>query len=349
MTKINNGDMIKNIRCCYFLRLEWISMRFIHINQYDQEHMQLAKPVYDRFRRILLNASSTINPKYLEKLRDIGIMNLIVEDAVSQGITMEELVDMPTWMDVIQYLGEAYEAVQTNKPFPLKNMLTGVGKLISETRQRSILLPIPSTSVATELRPFAHCVNVTILALQVAKGLKYNDIMMRDLALGCLLHDLGKAVTTDARKHPEEGFNALRKVREISLLSAHVAFQHHEMLDGSGYPRAIGGKDFHEYAQICGMCNLYENMTTTQEIPSHEAIERLMTMSGKGYDVSILHAFVTSVPSYPPGAKVLLSNGQSAIVTRIVSHMQRPMIRFLETKEELSLADNPTLMVTKTL
>ncbi|MDQ1910189.1 HD domain-containing protein [Paenibacillus sp. GD4] len=324
-------------------------MRFIHITQYDEQLMMLAKPVYDRFRRILLSANSRINPKYLDKLKEIGIHSLIVEDAISKGITMEELVDMPTWMDVIQTLNETYDAVQTKKPFPLKNVQAAIGKLILETRQRSLVLPIPASSVATELKPYAHSVNVAILALQVAKGLNYNDMMLRDLALGCLLHDIGKAVTADSKKHPEEGFEVIRRVREASLLSAHIAFQHHERVDGTGYPRGIAGKDFHEYAQICGMCNRYENMTSAEGIPSHDAIERLMALSGSAYDVHLLHAFVTSVPSYPPGSKVLLNNGKYAIVTKIVSHMQRPMVRYLETEEELLLADHPTVMVTQTI
>ncbi len=117
-----------------------------------------------------------------------------MEDAESKGITLEDMIDIPSWLDIVQCVQEAFEAVT----------------------------------------------------------------MLRDLAVGWSSHDIGKAVTGEDKGHPEAGFSILRDIREISLLSAHVAFQHHETISGQGYPRSIRGNAFH-YAQICGECNMYEN------------------------------------------------------------------------------------------
>lgn len=321
-------------------------MRMIPIAKYEQDKMQLSKPVYDRYRRILLAANSTIHPKYLEKLIEIGIRSLYVEDAESKGISMEELIDMPTWMDIIELLSEVYTSVKSKKPVHLVKLNASVGQLMLEVKRRPLLLPIPTSALPDEVRPYAHSVNVAILALQIGKSLGYNDIMLRDLGLGCLLHDIGKAVTADSKKHPEEGFAVLRGVRELNLLAAHVAFQHHETLDGKGYPRGISGNAFHEYAQIGGVCNLYENMVSEKDIPSHEAMEYIMTLSSTGYAPHVVEAFVRTIPSYPPGTMVQLNNGKLAIVVKITSHMQRPVVRYLDTGESLSLADHPTVLVT---
>ncbi|CAN7763978.1 HD domain-containing protein [Paenibacillus sp. LjRoot153] len=324
-------------------------MRLISINEYDETSMQLAKPVYDAKLRVLLAAGNTIHTKYLERLKEVKISHLIVEDKISEGITLEELLDMPTWLEVIKTVELSYDMVKIQKPIPLKSLLQCVGRLIVEMKIRPILLPVPITVIVGELKTYAHAVNVTLMALQIGKYMGYNDLQLRDLAVGCLLHDIGKAVTDDTSKHPEEGFNILRSVREISLLSAHVAFQHHETIDGLGYPRSLEGQAVHDYAQICALANLYDNLISDEEFSPHEAIEVIMGQYGRTYAEQLVQAFVKSIPPYPPGTKIQLNDGQEAIVTRIGSHMQRPDIRNTSNQIELSLAENSTLIIVGTL
>lgn len=324
-------------------------MRLISINEYDVTSMQLAKPVYDAKRRVLLAAGNTIHPKYLERLKEIKISHLIVEDRVSEGISLEELLDMPTWLDITDTVKMSFEAVKMQKPIPLRSLLQCVGKLIAEMRTRPILLPIPTTVIADELKRYAHAVNVALMALQIGNKLGHNELQLRDLALGCLLHDIGKAVTDDRSKHPEEGFKILRNIREISLLSAHVAYQHHETIDGNGYPRSIKGNALHEYAQICALANMYDHLISDENVPPYEAIEVIMGQNGRTYTEQVVHAFISSIPPYPPGTKIRLNDGNEAIVVRIRNHMQRPDIRYIANHNELSLAENPTMMIVATM
>ncbi|WP_438444939.1 HD-GYP domain-containing protein [Gorillibacterium sp. sgz5001074] len=324
-------------------------MRIVSIHKYNEKTMQLAKPVFDRFRRILLAAGNTVHPKYIEKMKEIGIRTLFVEDAESRGITMEELIDMPTWMDVIEVVAETFAAAKARRPLPVLKLNASAGKLIAEVKHRPLVLPIQTSSMPDEVQPYAHAVNVALLALQIGKSMGYNDLMLRDLAIGCLIHDIGKAVAAREDDHPQEGFNLLRNVRELNLLAAHIAFQHHERFDGTGYPRGISGNAFHEYAQICGLCNQYENMTSNKDLTSHEVMEYIMTLSGTAYAPAIVDVFVRVIPSYPPGALVQLHNGRPAIVVKISSHMQRPTIRYTDTGEELALTDHPTLVISRSI
>ncbi|TJY42606.1 HD domain-containing protein [Cohnella pontilimi] len=318
-------------------------MRVIPITQYHESTMQLAQPVYDRQRRILLSAPQFIHPKYLAKLQEVGIRTLFVEDAESRGITLEEMMDIPSWLDVVQAVQETYDAVAARKTFPLRGIQQAAGRLIKEMQGRQLVLGVPPSTLAENLRPYAHAVNVSIMALQVGKLLGYHELMLRDLAIGCLLHDIGKATGKENEEHPAAGFEIMRSVRELNLLSAHVAFQHHERMDGQGYPRGIQGNAFVQYAQVCGLCNAYENLI--EKVPPHEAMEMVMAWSGRAYSVEIVQAFVRAVPAYPPGTKIRLQAGEEAIVTKITSHMQRPVVRRLTTGEEISLADEPTIMI----
>lgn len=307
--------------------------------------MQLAKPVYNENYKLLLAAGNTIHPKYLEKLIEIGISHLIVEDKESRGITLDEMLDMPTWMDAIQGVQAVYEDVTKNNNFSIRIIQTIANTLVSEVKRRKAIIVAPSTIINNELRSYAHAVNVTLLSLMVGKALMYNDIQLRDLAIGCLLHDIGKVVTSDEMEHPQKGFDLLRKIREINLMSAHIVYQHHETIDGSGYPRGIEGNNILEFAQICGVANVYENMVSKENIAPHEAVEFIMTLHGSKYFERVVQAFCAEIPSYPPGSKVFLHNKEIAIVTRITSHMQRPVVQILSSGEEIALVDNPSLTI----
>lgn len=324
-------------------------MRVIPITEYNEQAMQLARAVYDSRGRVLLAANHTVHPKYLERFKHMGISHLVIEDSESKGITLEEMLDIPTWLELIEHVKLAYTAAAEHKPFPTKQLFQGAKSLADEVKRRPVAISVPVTAIAAELHSYAHAVNVALLSLQIAKSLSYNDLQLRDLAVGCLLHDIGKGLCSGRDGHPEAGFNYLRSVREVSLLSAHVAFQHHEQYDGSGFPRKISGTEIHEYAQICGLANFYENLVSVLHVAPHEAIEAVMAQHGSGYDPRIVQSFVQGVAPYPPGSKVVLSNGETAIVTRIDSHLQRPTVRSLTTGREVPLAEHPTLMIARHL
>ncbi len=320
-------------------------MRLIQLSDYDEQLMQLAKPVYDAQGRILLAANNKIHSKFLERLMQVGVSYVVIEDAESKGITLDEMLDMPAWLDVILIVREGYLSVAGKKPLPLRNILKGVDKLIADVKYRPVVMSVPISTIPVELQLYAHVVNVTLLSLQIAKQFGYNDLQLRDLAVGCLLHDIGKTIIDDQNKHPEAGFNILRNIKEISLLSAHVAFQHHETYDGKGYPRGISGKEMLEYAQICGIANMYENLLSKKNMPPHEAIEVIMALNGTSFKETVVHAFAKGIAPYPPGTKIILNNGERAIVTKIKSHIQRPFVRYLSSGHEVSLADYPNIMI----
>lgn len=322
-------------------------MRLISIDEYKPKLMQLARPIYDRQRRVLLGAGRSIHPVYLKKLIELDIRYIFVEDAVAFGITMEEMVDHPTWMDAIEAVQKAYEALSRKEELPIRDLQRQVTRLIDEVASRKALFLIPTLSLADELRAYAHTVNVTILSLQLAKKLGISQIPLKDLAMGCLLHDIGKVLVKDGENHCLVGFDYLRKVREVSLLSAHVAYQHHEAIDGSGEPRGLQGKEIHEFAQICGIANLYDNALTVEGMPPHEAMEFIMTKSGTIFSQELVNLFVQQVPYYIPGTQVILNNGRQGVITKIVGNIHRPFVRYLDTNEEISLAKDHTLLISK--
>ncbi|MDZ5471211.1 HD domain-containing protein [Bacillus sp. 31A1R] len=320
-------------------------MRFIHVSQYDYDTMQLAQPIYDRMKRILLAAGRTIHPKYLDRIKEMKISTLLVEDAVSKGISLDEMLDMPTWLDTLKVIQDSYELASKNQLLNILILQKTITTIIQEVQKRKIIVLVPTSSVANELKEYAHIINVTLLAIQIGKSMGYNNAQLRDLAMGSLLHDIGKVLTDDPHQHPNAGFDYIRRNREISLVSAHVAFQHHETMNGKGFPRSIVGEQFLETAQICGLANYYERLISEGDTLPHVALEMIMVKSGIEYSENVIQAFVNSIPSYIPGTKIKLSNEQDGVVIGIKTHLHRPVVRLLENEEEVDLASNPSLMI----
>lgn len=331
------------------MSVEGVAMRLIRIDEYEPRTMQLAKPVFDRHKRVLLAAGRSIHPTYLKKLIDLDIRYLFIEDAESFGISMEEMLDVPTWVDAVDVVQAVYKAVEKKEELPIRPLQQLAITLVEEVKKRKAILLIPASSLTEELRGFAHSVNVTLLALQIAKKYQISHMQIRDLAIGALLHDIGKALTPVEDDHPRVGFEYLRKTREVSLLSAHVAFQHHEAFDGRGIPRGLREKEIHEFAQICSIANFYENALSKKGIPPHEVMEYVMSKSGTLFSTGLVKLFVQGVPQFIPGTKVILNNGRRAMVTKVTVNIQRPSVRYLDTNEEISLGDNHTLLITKVL
>jgi putative nucleotidyltransferase with HDIG domain len=328
---------------------EKIIMQLIDISKYNHDTMQLARPIYDRMRRVLLTAGRTIHPKLLTRIQDMGITTLMVEDADSTGITMDEMLDMPTWMDTIEVVQKSYQLIEKNQPLNVVELQKITAKIIYEVLKRKTIFLVPSSSVTKELKQYAHSVNVTLLCIQTAKQMKYTNSKLRDLAIGAILHDIGKGQAKEPSEHPLIGFEIIRKHREFSLLSAHIAYQHHEILNGKGFPRGLSGDEILEFPQICAVANIYENLISSGKVLPHEALELIMTKHEIEIKGKVIEAFVNSIPSYIPGTKVLLSNNQKGIVCRIQDYFHRPVVRLFDGNEEINLAENPSILVKEIL
>jgi putative nucleotidyltransferase with HDIG domain len=319
----------------------------IGIEEYKKETMQLGEPVYDFKKRILLAKGSTIHPKYMVKLKEIGIRSLIIEDVISAGITLDEMIDMSIWIDAITAVEKAFDQVKSGKQVTLIELQKTVKKLINEVGQRQAIVLMPTSTIDEKLAPYAHAVNVTLLALQIAKRMSFNQLQLNSLGFGCLLHDIGKAITSDPAQHPEKGFQILKANREISLLVTHIAFQHHECFDGSGYPRGIKRSEILEFAQVCSVANDYENMISKEGIQPNEALEIIMSLVDKKYSHAAVLSLTNGIISYPPGTHILLNNGKFGIVTRIDSHLHRPIIKIQGISQEVDLSEESTLIIEK--
>ncbi|MFB4164672.1 HD-GYP domain-containing protein [Alteribacillus sp. JSM 102045] len=145
----------------------------------------------------------------------------------------------------------------------IKAINQSVYTLIEEiSLNKDILLNLTDIRT-TDNALYVHSVNVCIMSILTGTKMGLDRVKLQELAIGALLHDIGKVIPESKRldeHHSWIGFNFLRKNKEISTLSSHIALAHHEHIDGSGVPRGMAGKDIHLLAKITAAANFYDNL-----------------------------------------------------------------------------------------
>lgn len=124
---------------------------------------------------------------------------------------------------------------------------------------------------------------------------------------------LSKREYGKVKKHPTYGYKILKQAG-FSEAIAQIVLQHHERIDGRGYPARLRGQYINPDAQIVGLVDTYEALTHNRpyrgRFPANEAMQTIIKLKDVGFDNNLIKALLTGISFYPIGSKVRLSNGE---------------------------------------
>jgi HD-GYP domain-containing protein (c-di-GMP phosphodiesterase class II) len=161
---------------------------------------------------------------------------------------------------------------------------------------------------------YTHSVNVGVTAVMLAKELfRHSDAHdLGELGAGFFLHDLGK-VNVDSRiinkparlneeemnqmrTHPYQGYRILKEADALSDECKYIVLQHHELYDGSGYPKRLKGDDIHIYGRICCLADVFEALTAErsykQSMTRFDALKLMRDEMPNHFRRDLLNAFI---------------------------------------------------------
>lgn len=184
---------------------------------------------------------------------------------------------------------------------------------------------------------YYHAVNVAALALVLGRSLALDRDQLRLLGMAALFHDLGhqqipyKVLNKKSalskpelqlyRQHPRYGAEMAARIGTLPRDVVAVIQQHHENLDGSGYPRGLSADAITAQTRIISVVNRYDNLcngvTGKTGLSPYEAISRMYSRERQHYDPKVLNGFITNLGVYPPGSVVKLEDGRIAAVISI--------------------------------
>ena len=178
-----------------------------------------------------------------------------------------------------------------------------------------------------------HCLNVSILAIAFGRHLRMTSTDIEKLGLCGLLHDIGKMqipdevlnkpgkLTDEEKKimnsHPVNGRNLLMKSGDTPAYAIDAAFNHHERMDGKGYPRGLTSNEISSFSRVVSIVDAFDAMTSDRcydrSRSTLEALKEIYKERGKQFDEELALEFIQLIGPYPPGTIVELKNGMVGI------------------------------------
>ncbi|RBO84879.1 HD-GYP domain-containing protein [Marinomonas aquiplantarum] len=192
-----------------------------------------------------------------------------------------------------------------------------------------------------------HAIGMAVLGIHFAKAMKLDNAYVEVISLGALLFDLGRfrlpaaMVTkttkmTDSefdlfRKHIQFGEQILHKCDGIPKAVYQMLLDHHEKIDGSGYPAGKQDQEISVYGKMAAIIDAYDAITSEQShkpsIGPIKACQKLEKEAGLAFDKELLTVFLRSIGKVPVGSCVALSNGRVGFVLTLNKAFQPNLVR----------------------
>lgn len=315
----------------------------------------LAEAPTDGGGRPLMPGGTVLEASGIARLQVAGVQTVFVEDEAFRDMVFTSLVSAQTRRLAAAVFREAREKVRTQPTVPIPyapflRLAHAVAQDVHETPlDRASLMQNAHSAERDEV----HALNRAGLGAHLCNAMRMPRYA-HDVIVAGLVCDLGMlALPEDVRWEdreitPEEQAAVQAHVPEsVSLIGAREGWtavartavsQHHERVDGSGYPHGLKGDEIHFAARALAVCDVFAEMLLERAgrptLSPEEALAEVDGSAGSLFDYDVVVAFHRMVPPFPVGTEVELSTGERAVVLRVpLSLKQRPLVRVFADRE----------------
>ncbi|MEG0308722.1 MAG: HD-GYP domain-containing protein [Clostridium sp.] len=324
-------------------------MRLEYINTVKEDDV-LAKHVYGEDGRILLKAGVKLNSVYIKRLNELSVYCVYLEDDRLDDIEVEDekltVVKQET-MKSLKNISRGITCISGKVGDEYLNNIDQLVELIMEVGDvNKCLCDIRTHDNYT----FLHSINTGIMSVFFGINLGMKKWAISELGISGMLHDVGKLKVpaaiinkggklteeefTVVKQHPIYGGDILKKNFRISCDAIAGVEQHHEKIDGRGYPYGLKGNQISRFGKIVGICDVYDAVTSNRsyrnKFEPNEAYELILSGCGTQFDEDLVRIFKDTFAVYALGSCVKLSNGvEGYIIKQNRGFPDRPIIRVL--------------------
>ena len=183
---------------------------------------------------------------------------------------------------------------------------------------------------------FNHSVNVSVLAVAIAKALNTSETMVNEIGVAGLLHDIGKTKTEISiikkpgklteeefaviKQHPVNGYEILKQMEDVNKNILDIVHQHHVHYDKKGYPDFGVEQELNPYCTLITTADTYDAITTLRSYQKprtpKDAIDIMLRFENNFFETKVIRKFVEILGIHPTGSFVRLDTNEIAFVTK---------------------------------
>lgn len=347
-------------------------MKRISIDQL-KENSVLAKPIYTENGVILIKEGTLLNANFINKISNINIEYVYIEDIDSVIETNEIIVSSLFKQEVADLL---FISMGTIRDGYLTVDIKTVNKLeiiAKDIIDKPNIMKYLEDMNRQDSQLLIHSMNVCIVSIVIGEKMGYTDRQLKCLALGALLHDIGKTnvdynygdrgnlhkdqAYSKYKEHVRYGYQMMKDIPGVSLLSANIALTHHEKYDGTGFPLGKKNTATHEFARIVALADTYDNLlyekTESIILQHYGIVEQIILRAYTWFDPEIIKLFRNAISPYPISTQVVLNDGRHGVVVKLNTDFPtRPIIGIKDIKtgleiERIDLSQNLSLLIVR--
>ena len=236
--------------------------------------------------------------------------------------------------ETTETLREALDDVASGKGVDV-DKINDASEVITESILRNVDAMVSLTRIKKH-DPYTamHCMNVCTLVVAVAQADGVDPGMLETITTATLLHDVGKTRVPlevlnkpgrfepheldEMRKHALHSGDIMRETGDFPEEAIAIAEQHHEMMNGSGYPNNLEADKIHPYARMTAVADVYDALTAKRVykpgMPMNKAIIKIHQNKGTEFDEHFVNLFVRALGVYPVGSLIKLNTNERAVV-----------------------------------
>ena len=337
--------------------------------------MVLARSLVNDDMVVVLSADTTLTKAHITRLNFLNIPVVYVKDDIElkEGGDPSPLFNKGNafakeYTGVVATAHRLFDELSEGKPEQVEVAKNVVNESVMPMTKNSGVIDFlfDLNHLASDV--YNHSLRVSIMAGVIAKWLHFGPKKTRDLVLAGFLHDIGKSRLPDRLqgkniaklndedyetyiKHTMDGHQILNAMDGLSEGVRLAAMQHHERMDGSGFPFNCTGADIHEYARIIAIADIYDNMTAEREgyvkqTPFH-AIDYITKHLYTSLDPVVAVPVLTRIKDAFLGSRVILSNGLDGLIVAFPGDFAARPIVSVAPGEILNLNEYPDIHITE--
>ena len=264
--------------------------------------------------------------------------------------------------EMIEETKELFQHLRESNDLDLTSVKDNIEEALPDMiRNNDVLMRLNQLKESDDYT-FEHSLRVSILASMIGKWLGYNKEQLVELGQAAMLFDIGKmkipdfilnkekSITEDEfeviKRHAQFGYSVLMKTLGVTNNIKYSALQHHERLDGSGYPLKLKAGQIHEFAKIIMVCDIFDAMISErpyrEKVSPFKAAEYISWQSGTTLDSKVCYVFLSNLAEFFVGKKVRLSTGEEGTIIYVdVNFPTRPVVqveeRFVDLVKESTI------------